>query len=70
VTKPDDPVMINLRERLCVLSNGEVIPITNMFDCTGDETDEPEEATAFVAGPTPDDKWIVDHVDAYNGVRS
>lgn len=41
---------ISLTRRVAYLSNNEVWPITSLFDCFGDETDEPEEAVAFVAG--------------------
>lgn len=36
--------------RYAVLEDGTMLPITNLFDIDGDETDDPDEAVSFVAG--------------------
>lgn len=33
------------------MTDGTVAPVTHMFDFEGDDTDDPAEAVAFVAGP-------------------
>lgn len=40
---------VNLTDRLYVDETGAVFPITNLFDCEGDEC-EPGEAVSAVAG--------------------
>ena len=54
---------INLHDRQALLTTGEVIPITELFDDEGDETDDPDEAVAFVAGRPG--LWINALVDDY-----
>jgi hypothetical protein len=41
---------INLSQRLFVASDGYTFPIVTLFDADGDETDDPCEAVACVAG--------------------
>lgn len=36
-----------------------------MLDSFGDETDNPAEAVAIVAGPTAEGKWISDDVSTF-----
>lgn len=36
--------------RLAVLSDGAAVPVTNLFDADGEETEDPDEAVTFVAG--------------------
>lgn len=42
--------------RLALLSDGTTVPITNLLDADGDETDDPNEAVSFVAGEG--DRWF------------
>ena len=42
--------VINLDTRSVILTDGTLLPIVEMVDEFGDETDEPEEAMAIVAG--------------------
>jgi hypothetical protein len=44
------PVAINLDARKILLDNGAVVPITNMFDEQGHDTDDTDEAMSVVAG--------------------
>jgi hypothetical protein len=44
------PVEINLDARRIRLDNGAVVPIINMFDDEGQDTDDPDEAVSIVAG--------------------
>lgn len=39
------------------VGDGYNIPITNMFDIDGEETDDPAMACTIV-GPLPDGKWL------------
>lgn len=57
---------VNIRQRLALTEDQQVIPITNLIDAYGDETENPEEAVAFVCGPTMDGKWISDDIESYN----
>jgi hypothetical protein len=41
---------INLHRRMAVLTDGSYVPITNLIDCAGMDTDNPDEAVTFVAG--------------------
>lgn len=41
-----------------LLDDGEVLPVTNMYDCDGDECDDFWEATVVVAGPDKDGMWV------------
>lgn len=41
-----------------VIAGDQAVPITNMFDIDGDETDDPFVACSIVAGPTRDGEWI------------
>ncbi len=43
---------------MTLIENGEVIPITHLFDQDGEPVGTWEEAYTFVAGPTPDGKWL------------
>jgi hypothetical protein len=45
-----DVASVNLSRRLAVLTDGETVPVTQMFDADGDDTDDPAQAAAFVAG--------------------
>lgn len=57
---------VNLRQRLALTEDQEVIPITNLIDAFGDETDKVEDAVAFVCGPTAKGHWISDDIATYN----
>lgn len=59
---------VNLRLRIVILDGDEIIPITNMIDCDGEETNDHEECVSFVAGPTPDGGWITDLASSYQPV--
>lgn len=41
-----------------LLLDGHAIPVTHMFDISGDDVDQWDEAYTFVAGPLPDGKWL------------
>ena len=47
---------VNLTTRLVILDDDRVFPIEVFFDCTGDETDDLNQATQAVAGA--DDTWF------------
>lgn len=42
---------------LVFMEDGRTLPITNMFDVDGDETDDPAMAVSVVAA-LPDGKWL------------
>ncbi len=41
---------INIGRRLALLTTGQTLPITTLFDAEGDTTEDPAEAVAFAAG--------------------
>lgn len=49
-------VAVNVGRREAVLDDDTVIPITNLLDDEGEETDDPEEAVAAVACEA-EDRW-------------
>jgi len=48
-----------------MLTDGQIIPITNLLDEDGDETGDLNEARAFVAGPDSSGKWHTDSIESY-----
>lgn len=61
------PEAIKVFSRLALLSDGTTVPITNLFDGDGDETDDPDEAVSFVAGDG--DRWFTGLVSDYAEVE-
>lgn len=51
-----DLCVINVSQRLVITTDGRVLPITNMFDCQGEETDDADLAVSAVAGE--EDCWF------------
>lgn len=47
---------INRFGMVALLDDGTTVPITNLFDADGEETDDPDEAVTFVAGEG--DRWF------------
>ena len=52
--------------RVALLSDGTTVPITNLLDEFGDETDDPDEAVTFVAGDG--DQWFAGLCSDYDEV--
>lgn len=48
--------VLSLEDRLAITSTGRHLQITQMLDCYGDETDDPDEAVAAIA-PDPGHGW-------------
>ncbi len=44
---------------------GDLIPITNLFNEQGEEVTDIDQAFTFVAGPLPDGQWLSDRLDQY-----
>ena len=55
---------INLRIRRVLLSTGEMVPITCMYDEHGEETDDVDEARAVI-GLMQDGTWITVDVTGF-----
>ena len=55
-------VDVLLRRRLIVV-DGFPIPITQIFDENGEETDDFDECHAVVAGPLPSGGWLACDID-------
>lgn len=50
--------LVMLPERAIYLSNGDIVPITNLFDEAGDDTDDFARCVRVVAGPMQNGRWI------------
>jgi hypothetical protein len=48
--------MVSRKGRHVVTNDGQVFPITNFYDCWGDEVDDPDEAVSCAAGKG--DTWF------------
>lgn len=64
--KPSKIIAISLAGRDALLDDDRRVPITNLFDEFGEETDSNELAVKFVAGPTATGKWLVDWVENFS----
>lgn len=65
---PLDVAALNVHQRLALLSDGEIVPITNLFDAEGCETKDPGQARSFVAGGGA--QWFSGDLAAYEGVTT
>ena len=57
-------VAISREQRLVMLGDGSVLPVTNWLDADGDETEDASEAVAYVAG-TERCGWISGSLSAF-----
>lgn len=57
---------VNLKERIALMSNGEVLPIIKFLDMFGEDCDDPQEAVGAVAGPDADGKWAAIMLSEFN----
>jgi len=55
---------LNLSHRLALLSDDRIVPVTHLFDNTGQETATLTDAVAFVCGRG--DLWIADLIANYS----
>ena len=62
-------VAFSLRQALMQLSDGALVAITNLYDAWGDETDDPSEAVAFVAGPDERGLWWQCAIEDFGATR-
>lgn len=59
---------LNIATRLALLADGTAVPITNLFDAWGEETDEPAHAVSFVCGVGR--LWFSDLISRFETVRT
>lgn len=57
---------VHLRQRLAMLTDGQIIPVTALLDQDGLDTDDPHEAWTYTAGPDKDGKFHADELTGYN----
>lgn len=57
---------LSLSQRLAFLTDGSAVPITNLFDAWGEETDALEQAVSFVCGAGR--VWLSDRLDRFETV--
>lgn len=56
-------VSANLTKRTALLDDGRTLPITNMIDAFGDDTNDAGEAVAFVCGAGRE--WFAENMDDF-----
>jgi len=56
---------VNLGQRLALTTDQQIVPITNLIDEFGDDTDEPSEADQFVAGPLKCGTWLTESTSSF-----
>lgn len=54
---------LHVASRTAILTDGATVPITNLFDAWGDETDDSAEAVSFVCGAG--NVWLSDRLDSF-----
>lgn len=54
-------------KRIAVMEDGQVLPVTHLFDRFGDDTDDDNEAVACVAGPDSAGAWFSIDLTAFDG---
>lgn len=59
-----EPLVLTMISGYALLETNELVPVTDMYDIWGDDTDDPEEAVTAVAGPTLQGKWVAFEVPA------
>jgi hypothetical protein len=52
-------------DQVKLLLDGDIIPVTHLFDEAGEAVGTWKEAATFVAGPLPDGRWLSDRCDDY-----
>lgn len=62
---PHEIVTINLRRRWVLTNRDELCEITNMFDASGDETDDLEQVSTAVAR-LDDNTWFTVDVNMFD----
>lgn len=58
---------IHLEQRHALLDTGVIVPITNLLDAEGNETDSADDAISFVAGR--DNLWVAGIVADYEAAQ-
>jgi hypothetical protein len=61
-----DVQALNVSARLALLSDGTTVPITDLFDAGGANTENPAEAVGFVCGAGG--FWICDLISSFDAV--
>ena len=61
---------MNLSQEITLLFNGELIPVTNLFDEFGNDVDSWNKAHTFVAGPLADGSWLGEECSEYLASKS
>ena len=52
-----DVIAVNLSDGRVLLSDGQTVPIDQMMDDEGDDTDDPHAAVCVIAGPDRAGQW-------------
>lgn len=57
---------LNIPARLALLTDGRTVPITNLYDAAGDETEDACDAVVFVCGEGR--VWLSDLIASFEAV--
>lgn len=49
---------VNLKERIAITEDGQSLPVTDMFDEWGGDSNDIKECVVCVAGPDSAGKWL------------
>lgn len=52
-----DVAAVNFHQRIAIMDDDSIIPMTNMYDDDGEECDDPDEAASAVLGPDVNGRW-------------
>ena len=62
-------VAFSLTGKWAELDDGQQVPLTNMFDTDGEETDDPDQCDKFVAGSDAT-RWFVHLVSDFDRIQT
>lgn len=62
-------IMLNLDLSLVEI-DGDIVPITTMLDCDGDETEDKDLAIVVVAGPTRQEEWLTLALSEFEPIKA
>lgn len=64
-----DIAMVNRQRRIAVMEDGQILPVTNLYDVDGEETEDVTCAVSCVVGPDAAGFWYSVDLTAFEQVR-
>lgn len=59
---------VNRTKRIAIMEDGQVLPVTHLFDKFGEDTEDEDEAVACAAGPDSGGMWVSIDLTAFDEV--